>query len=171
MTKYFSSRSFSLLRGIQTKGLISFSETLKYPIKRVDVFHVLSKGIVVSADIRSKSKKDLTHHVGLVLDPLTLKVVKYSYDYEGYTFRHHYWRIWTLERMIKEDNELRERIGKTRQEITRIEEDCEKEQHTTPVNADPTSPSTCTTDRFSKRGKEHRRKKYYMWYLFSGCFL
>jgi hypothetical protein len=68
--------------------------------------------------------------------------------------------------MIKEDNELRERIGKTRQEITRIEEDCEKEQHTTPVNADPTSPSTCTTDRFSKRGKEHRRKKYYMWYPF-----
>jgi hypothetical protein len=29
--------------------------------------------------------------------------------------------------MIKEDKELRERIEKTRQEMTRIEEDCEKE--------------------------------------------
>jgi len=29
--------------------------------------------------------------------------------------------------MIKEDKELRERIEKTRQEMTRMEEDCEKE--------------------------------------------
>jgi hypothetical protein len=29
--------------------------------------------------------------------------------------------------MIKEDKELRERIEKTMQEMTRIEEDCEKE--------------------------------------------
>ena len=95
----------------------------KNPIKRLDVFYVLSEGIIVSADIQSKSRKDLTHYTRLVLDSLTLNLVKYSCDCEGYTFRHHCWHIKTLEQMIKEDRELRERIKKARQEMMQIEED------------------------------------------------
>ncbi|WP_088922598.1 hypothetical protein [Sulfolobus acidocaldarius] len=93
----------------------------KNPIKRLDVFYVLSEGIIVSADIQSKSRKDLTHYTRLVLDSLTLNLVKYSCDCEGYTFRHHCWHLKTLEQMIKE--ELRERIEKARQEMMQIEED------------------------------------------------
>jgi hypothetical protein len=93
----------------------------KNPIKRLDVFYVLSEGIIVSADIQSKSRKDLTHYTRLVLDPETLNLVKYSCDCEGFTFRHHCWHIKTLEQMIKE--ELRERIEKARQEMMQIEED------------------------------------------------
>jgi len=92
-------------------------------VKRLDVFYVLSEGIIVSADIQSKSRKDLTHYTRLVLDPLTMKVAKASCDCEGYTFRGHCWHINALEQMIKEDKELRERIEKARQEMMQIEED------------------------------------------------
>jgi len=93
----------------------------KNPIKRLDVFYTLGEGIIVSADIQSKSRKGLLHYTRIVLDPLTMKITKASCDCEGYTFRHHCWHVKTLEQMIKE--ELRERIEKTRQEMMQIEED------------------------------------------------
>jgi len=103
--------------------MISTQIPSKSYVKRLDVFYVLSEGIIVSADIQSKSRKDLTHYTRLVLDSLTLNLVKYSCDCEGYTFRQHCWHIKTLEQMIKEDRELRERIEKARQEMMQIEED------------------------------------------------
>ena len=63
------------------------------------------------------------HYTRIVLDPLTMKITKASCDCEGYTFRHNCWHIKTLEQMIKEDRELRERIEKARQEMMQIEED------------------------------------------------
>jgi hypothetical protein len=103
--------------------MISTQIPSKSMIKRIDVFYVLSEGIIVSADIQSKSRKDLTHYTRLVLDPLTMKITKASCDCEGYTFRRNCWHLKTLEQMIKEDKELRERIEKAGQEMMQIEED------------------------------------------------
>ena len=99
------------------------TQTPKNPIKRLDVFYVLSEGVIVAGDVESKSRKGLLHYTRIVLDPLTMKITKASCDCEGYTFRHNCWHIKTLEQMIKEDRELRERIEKTRQEMMQIEED------------------------------------------------
>ena len=101
--------------------MISTQIPSKSYVKRTSVFYTLGEGIIVSADIQSKSRKGLLHYTRIVLDPLTMKITKASCDCEGYTFRHHCWHLKTLEQMIKE--ELRERIEKARQEMMQIEED------------------------------------------------
>jgi hypothetical protein len=102
--------------------MISTQIPSKSYVKRLDVFYVLSEGIIVSADIQSKSRKDLTHYTRLVLDPETLNLVKYSCDCEGFTFRHHCWHIKTLEQLISSE-EIKEKIEKARQEMLAVEED------------------------------------------------
>ncbi|WP_048052711.1 hypothetical protein [Saccharolobus islandicus] len=103
--------------------MISTQIPSKSMIKRIDIFYVLSEGIIVSADIQSKSRKDLTHYTRLVLDPLTLNLVKYSCDCEGYTFRHHCWHIETLKQLVVSDERVREEVMKAKEELMRIEED------------------------------------------------
>jgi SWIM zinc finger. len=90
-------------------------------VKRTDVFCTLGGGIVVSADIQSKSRKGLSHYTRIVLDPLTMKIVKESCSCEAGSFRKKCWHLKTLEQMIKE--ELRERIEKVRSEMLAVEED------------------------------------------------
>ncbi len=51
--------------------MISTQIPSKSMIKRIDVFYVLSEGIVISADIQSKSRKGLLHYTRIVLDPLS----------------------------------------------------------------------------------------------------
>jgi hypothetical protein len=48
--------------------MISIQIPTKSHVKRLDVFYALSEGIIVSADIQSKSRKDLTHYTRLVLE-------------------------------------------------------------------------------------------------------
>jgi SWIM zinc finger. len=66
----------------------------------MDVFYTLGEGIVVSADIQSKSRKGLLHYTRIVLDPLTMKITRASCDCEGYTFRGHCWHIETLKQLV-----------------------------------------------------------------------
>ncbi|QGA54557.1 hypothetical protein GFS03_08225 [Sulfolobus sp. E5-1-F] len=94
----------------------------KNPIKRLDVFYNFGEGIIVSADIESKSRPNLTHYTRLVIDPLTLKTVKASCDCEGYTFRRHCWHIETLKQLLN-DAKVKEEVEKTRNELMKIEED------------------------------------------------
>ncbi|QXJ30356.1 hypothetical protein [Saccharolobus shibatae] len=94
----------------------------KNPIKRLDVFYVLSEGIVIAVDIESKSRKGLLHYTRIVLDPLSLKVEKATCDCEGYSFRRHCWHIETLKQLLN-DIKVREEVEKAREEMMAIEED------------------------------------------------
>jgi hypothetical protein len=100
----------------QTQNL----KNLKSYIKRLNIFYV-SEGVIVSADIQSKSRANLLHYTRIVLDPLNLKVVRASCDCEGYTFKHYCWHIKVLENLAK--NELKEEIEKTRWEMLSDHED------------------------------------------------
>lgn len=55
-------------------------------IKRIDVFYVLSEGIIVSADIQSKSRLNLVHYSRIVIDPISLKIIKESCSCEARSF-------------------------------------------------------------------------------------
>ena len=101
--------------------MISTQIPSKSMIKRIDVFYVLSEGIIVSADVQSRTRKDLIHYSRITIDPISLKIVKESCSCEAGSFGKKCWHLKTLEQMIKE--ELRERIEKARQEMMQIEED------------------------------------------------
>jgi len=93
----------------------------KNPIKRLDVFYTLGEGIVVSADIQSKSRKGLLHYTRIVLDPLTMKITKASCDCEASAFGKKCWHIKTLEELVKTD--LKKEVEKVREEMLAVEED------------------------------------------------
>ncbi|BAB66361.1 hypothetical protein STK_13100 [Sulfurisphaera tokodaii str. 7] len=101
--------------------MISTQIPSKSMIKRTSVFYTLGEGIIISADIQSKSRKDVVHYTRIVLDPLSLKVVRSSCDCEGYTFKHKCWHIKLLEDIAK--TQLKEEVQKARQEMLREEED------------------------------------------------
>nr|WP_054846335.1 hypothetical protein [Sulfuracidifex tepidarius] len=92
-------------------------------VERTSVFYTLGEGIVISADIQSKSKANLVHYTRVVLDPLTMKVMKSGCDCEGYTFRRHCWHIETLKQSVASDEKVREEVMKAKEELMRIEED------------------------------------------------
>ncbi|MEM0252890.1 SWIM zinc finger family protein [Sulfolobus tengchongensis] len=101
--------------------MISTQIPSKSMIKRIDVFYTLGEGVIVSADIESKSRPNLTHYTRLVIDPITMKVIKSSCDCEGYTFKHKCWHIRALEDLTS--TELRNEIEKARNEMLREEEE------------------------------------------------
>jgi len=101
--------------------MISTQIPSKSYVKRTSVFYTLGEGVVVAGDVESKSRKGLLHYTRIVLDPLSLKVVKATCSCEAGSFGKKCWHLKTLEQMIKE--ELRERIEKARQEMMQIEED------------------------------------------------
>jgi len=77
-------------------------QTPKSYVKRLDVFYTLGEGIVISADIQSKSREGLLHYTRIVLDPLTMKITRASCDCEGYAFRGHCWHIETLKQLVEQ---------------------------------------------------------------------
>ncbi|ADB87230.1 hypothetical protein [Saccharolobus islandicus] len=103
--------------------MISTQIPSKSYVKRLDVFYVLSEGVVVAGDVESKSRKGLLHYTRIVLDPLTMKITKASCDCEGYTFRHHCWHIETLKQLVVSDERVIEEVMKAKEELMRIEED------------------------------------------------
>ena len=92
-------------------------------VKRLDVFYTLGEGVIISADVQSRTRKDLIHYSRIAIDPISLKIVKESCSCEAGSFGKKCWHLKTLEQMIKEDKELRERIEKARQEMLAVEED------------------------------------------------
>ncbi|CDF81344.1 zinc-finger domain protein [Sulfolobus monocaudavirus SMV1] len=102
---------------------MSSTQTPKSYVKRLDIFSILGEGILVSADIESKSRNGLLHYTRLVLDPLTMKIIKASCDCEGYAFRGYCWHIETLKQLVDSDERVREKIMKAKEELMRIKED------------------------------------------------
>jgi hypothetical protein len=94
----------------------------KNPIKRLDVFYVLSEGIIVSADIQSRTRKDLIHYSRITIDPISLKIVKESCSCEAGAFHRKCWHLKTLEQLISSE-EIKEKIEKARSEMLAVEED------------------------------------------------
>jgi len=80
---------------------------LKSYIKSVNVVPT-SLGLIISADIRSKSRPGVTHYTRIVVDPLKGEVVKASCSCEGFTFKKECWHIKVLKEMAKDEfaNEL-----------------------------------------------------------------
>lgn len=95
----------------------------KNPIKRLDVFYVLSEGVIISADVQSRTRKDLIHYSRIAIDPISLKIVKESCSCEAGSFGKKCWHLKMLEGLVKENKELREKIEKARSEMLAVEED------------------------------------------------
>ena len=82
----------------------------------------MGEGVIISADVQSRTRRDVTHYSRIVLDPLSLKVVKATCSCEAGSFGKKCWHLKTLEQLMASE-ELRERIEKARQEMMQIEED------------------------------------------------
>ncbi|BAB66374.1 hypothetical protein STK_13170 [Sulfurisphaera tokodaii str. 7] len=92
-------------------------------VKSVSVFYTLGEGIIISADVQSRTRRDVTHYSRIVVDPLTMKIVKESCSCEAGAFHRKCWHIKLLEQLIESDRDLREKIEKAREEMMAIEED------------------------------------------------
>jgi len=93
------------------------TQTPKNYVKRLDVFYTVGEGIVISADIESRSREGLLHYTRLVLDPLTMKVARASCDCEGFAFRGHCWHIQTLKQLVDSDERVKEEVMKVKEEL------------------------------------------------------
>ncbi|WP_048052745.1 SWIM zinc finger family protein [Saccharolobus islandicus] len=101
--------------------MISTQIPSKSYVKRLDVFYVLSEGVVVAGDVESKSRKGLLHYTRIVLDPVTMKITKASCDCEAGAFGKKCWHVKTLEELVKTD--LKKEVEKVREEMLAVEED------------------------------------------------
>ncbi|MBB5255295.1 hypothetical protein HNQ62_003070 [Sulfurisphaera ohwakuensis] len=63
----------------------------------------MGEGVIVSAEIQSRTRKDVTHYSRIVLDPLSLKVIKATCSCEAGSFGRKCWHIKTLEELVKTD--------------------------------------------------------------------
>jgi len=63
------------------------------------------------------------HYTRIIIDPLSLNIVKATCDCEGFTFRQHCWHIETLKQLEVSDERGREEVMKAKEELMRIEED------------------------------------------------
>jgi len=102
--------------------MISTQIPSKSMIKRIDVFYTLGQGIVISADVQSRTRKDLIHYSRITIDPISLKIVKESCSCEAGAFHRKCWHLKVLEQLISSE-EIKEKIEKARQEMMQIEED------------------------------------------------
>ena len=85
------------------------------------ITYTLGQGVIISADIPSKSRANLIHYTRLVIDPVDLKIKNYSCDCEGFTFRGKCWHIETLKKIAF--TKLKEEIEKMAKEGLKREED------------------------------------------------
>jgi hypothetical protein len=85
------------------------------PFKGIYVIPTPSQ-IIVSADIKSRSRHNLVHYTRVVLDPNTLKITTATCDCEGFTYRRSCWHIKALEQIVYSD-ELKKKIEEARKEI------------------------------------------------------
>ena len=76
-------------------------------LKNVNVTHN-SSGIIVSADVLSRSRAGLLHYTRIVINPKTNEIVKASCDCEGFTFRKKCWHLYFLKALI--NSELKEKV-------------------------------------------------------------
>jgi hypothetical protein len=85
------------------------------------ITYTLGQGVIVSADIPSKSRANITHYTRLVIDPVDFKITKATCDCEGYTFKGKCWHIDTLKGLAF--TELKEQIEEMAKEGLKREED------------------------------------------------
>jgi hypothetical protein len=90
------------------------TQTLKTYVKNINVFYN-NEGVIVSADVPSRSRKNIIHYTRIILDPLDLKIIKETCSCEGYTFRKKCWHLKMLEQLISSDEEIKEKIESTRE--------------------------------------------------------
>ena len=67
-----------------------------------------STGVIVSADISSRSRPGVVHYTRIVIDPKTNEIVKASCDCEGFTFRKKCWHLYLLKALV--NSELKEKV-------------------------------------------------------------
>ena len=102
---------------------MSSVQLLKSMVKRLDVFWTLGEGVIVSADVQSRTRKNLTHYTRVVLNPFTMKVVEESCSCEAGSFGRKCWHLKLLEQLIENDAGLREEIERARNEMIQAEKD------------------------------------------------
>ncbi|MCI4408456.1 MAG: hypothetical protein JHC26_05145 [Thermofilum sp.] len=96
---------------------------LKSHVEKINITHT-SHFIIVSADIRSRSRPWLTHYTRVIIDPISNEIIKYSCDCEGFTFRKKCWHLQLLKEMISSDLKekvLEEEIKWYREKLLRCE--------------------------------------------------
>jgi len=94
------------------------AQILKSYIKSINVFDS-SMGMIISADIKSKSRLGMIHYSRIIIDPMNNKILRASCSCEGFTFRKSCWHVELLEYLantefknkIEEAKEYRKRIG------------------------------------------------------------
>jgi hypothetical protein len=71
------------------------------------------QGIIVSADIQSKSRPNITHYTRVIINPISMRIYKASCDCEGFTHRR---KCWHIEALKQEISNIREEIEKVKEE-------------------------------------------------------
>jgi len=80
----------------------------------------LGEGVIISADVQSRTRRDVTHYSRIVLDPLSLKVVKATCSCEAGSFGKKCWHLKTLEQlMASEELRGKDREGKAGNDANR----------------------------------------------------
>jgi hypothetical protein len=102
--------------------MISTQIPSKSMIKRIDVFYTLGEGVIISADVQSRTRKDLIHYSRIAIDPISLKIVKESCSCEAGAFHRKCWHLKVLEQLMASE-EIKEKIEKARSEMLAVEED------------------------------------------------
>ena len=94
--------------------------TLKSYIKSINIFDS-SMGIIISADIKSRSRAGIIHYTRIIVDPMNNKIIKASCDCEGFTFRKSCWHVQLLEYLV--ETEYKNEIEKAREYRKRLAEE------------------------------------------------
>ncbi|MFP3203644.1 MAG: SWIM zinc finger family protein [Sulfolobus sp.] len=98
------------------------TQNLKSMIEKTYITYSLGEGVIFSADIKSRSRKDLVHYSRIVLDPMSLKIVKATCSCEAFAFHKKCWHLKLLEKLLTSE-EFKEKIENAAKEIMRIEDD------------------------------------------------
>jgi hypothetical protein len=93
---------------------------LKSYVKSVNVVPT-SMGLIITADVKSRSRPSISHYTRIVIDPLNGEVVKASCSCEGFTFGKECWHVKILKEMAK--NEFVNELEKARQAKLKLIDD------------------------------------------------
>jgi hypothetical protein len=96
------------------------AQILKSYIKSINVFDS-SMGVIISADINSKSRPGISHYSRIIIDPMNDKIIKSSCDCEAFSFRKSCWHLELLEYLAK--TEYKNEIEKAKEYRKRLAEE------------------------------------------------
>jgi hypothetical protein len=96
------------------------AQILKSYIKSINISDS-SMGIIISGDIKSKSRPGISHYSRIIIDPMSNKIIKSSCDCEAFTFRKSCWHLELLEYLAR--TEYKNEIEKAREYRKRLAEE------------------------------------------------